>query len=182
MRVPVVGRAGRSTSILTLAVLLLAGCTGAPDPAPSASASASEEPSPLLPVYPAEPTADAITLETATVAEALARAIGEANIVNDDLNDQTTPATETTGASYAVVQTLTLDPVLDAADQARSLVLTLGEAGWRSADTTDAPSTYLAALVSGEDAATSWFLLVGADLSVPGQSVVTLQLASPDLP
>jgi hypothetical protein len=165
------------------AALALSGCTpgAAPDPMVSASPSVSAA-SPLLPVYPADFTTESAQAESERVAGQIVALIEPASILNDDVHSQAVVATETAGSYWGIIHTITLDPAVDSAAQAKAIANQLQDAGWILRDTTDTDASYLAAMLSDSEASESWFVVVGADLSVPGQSVVTVQLASPDLP
>jgi hypothetical protein len=117
--------------------------------------------------------------ETVRIADELIASIDPARIVNDDEYSQEVAAEA--GAYWGVLHTLTLQPSIDAAAVAEQIAGRMTDAGWIARDGTNQDGTYLIALSSSEDAATSWFCVVGADASVPGDSVVTLQLASPPI-
>jgi len=153
------------------------GASSSPDPGVPTSG-----PSPLLPVFPEDRSSDGIRLETVAVSERILAVIDEGTVLNDDVHDQTTEASDTSAAYYGVIQTVTLDPATDPVAVAQAVVDELEAAGWSVRDSSRTDADFLTALLSDQDPAEAWFLVVGADVSVPGQSVVTLQLASPDLP
>ncbi len=55
-------------------------------------------------------------------------------------------------------------------------------AGWKLEDHTTATGKYLAAMSSSTNPAEAWFLLLGGDSTVTKSPVVTVQLASPNIP
>lgn len=183
-----------------LAGVALAGCTPTDSPSapssstsPTDSAAASPAPSgsgtssapgdsPLRAVFPEVWNVGTAAAESTRIGEAIVDIIDPALIVNDDDIAQEVPASGQDGAYYGVVHTLTLDPAADAGALAASVVAELGVAGWTPRDASDQGGTALVALVSGDTPGTSWLAVVGADSSVAGQSVLSIQLASPDLP
>ena len=180
-------------AILLASFLLLTGCTigdatpatpaaSAPAPNSTPGPPASAAPSSVTPVVPDPLTAASITNESTRLAEAIRALIDAVAIVNVDDHAQVVEKTASAGRYYGIIRTITLDPAADAAAVAADMVAKLTTAGWISRDSTTNGSTALSALASGEDAATSWFVIIGADASVPGESVLTIQLASPDLP
>ncbi|MFP7833837.1 hypothetical protein [Marisediminicola sp. LYQ134] len=189
-----VAAAVRATALAAVVALGLAACTSdeieIADPSPTQTTqpvpegtgdSDDGEPSPLLPVFPdgGEPwTIVAAQSETERVADRVAGLVAIAGLLNDDLVSQEVEAA-TGGTYWGVIHTLTLQPTVDSAGQAGDVVSALEGEGWLVEDVSDTDESYLAALSSGEDADRAWFLVVGADFSVPGQSVVTVQLASP---
>ena len=112
------------------------------------------------------------------VADRVAGLVAIAGLLNDDIVSQEVAATNWQ-TYWGVIHTLTLQPTVDSSGQAKEVVQTLDDAGWIVEEVSDTPESYLAALSSSDDPATAAFLIVGADFSVPGQSVVTVQLASP---
>ncbi|MGO4690541.1 hypothetical protein [Glaciibacter sp. 2TAF33] len=173
--------------------LLLTGCTAgganpatpatsAPAPTSTTAPTASVAPAAVTPVVPDPLTEESITNESTRLAEAIRALIDSAVIVNVDDHAQVVEKTASAGRYYGIIRTITLDPKTDAATVATEMVGKLMAAGWISRDSSSNGSTELSALASGEDPATSWFVIIGADASVPGESVLTIQLASPDLP
>lgn len=132
-------------------------------------------------MLPDEFTAAAVQSEAERLADALIATIDPGGVVHDDVYSQEVAETDGEGAYWGVLHTLTLDPAVDPAAAAESIALRLTEAGWVARDGTNEGGAYLIALSSSEAPATSWFVVVGADTTVPGQPVVTLQLASPPL-
>jgi hypothetical protein len=162
-----------------LVVLALAGCTDAATPAPTPTATATAAPidEAVVPVVPQ--TLDATTAEAETVrlADEVQALIGNSNIVHVDDHAQVVDATDDAAAYYGVIRTVTLEETTDPIFLASTMVAVLEASGWEEAQHTDEGGIVLTALGSS-----GWFLLVGGDASVEGQSVITIQLASPDLP
>ena len=129
-------------------------------------------------------TLDVVTAETASVegtrlGDAVQALIDPATIVNVDDKSQVSPAQGELPAYYVVFRTITLDPSVDCLTLAETLATVLGKSGWSLEQSTNEGGIYLAALAGGADS--SWFTLIGGDASVEGQSVVTFQIASPDI-
>ena len=191
MHVPWIRRLLLITS-LPVVLVVVVGCTSV-SPEPSASSSASPSPSAsaspsaavdpaLVPVYPSEWTVDTAGAETTRIGAAIVASIDPQIIVNDDVYALPVPATADAAASFGVLHTITLTPTTDAAEQVEFIVEKLTGSGWSGRDASETGGVTLVALVSGAEPARAWFALVGADASVPGQSVVTVRVASPDLP
>ncbi len=158
---------------------------GPPSASPAPSPGADE--SPLLPRNPESFSVETVTAEANRVGDLLvdfvdASESGVPNVVNDDAIAQVVPADDTGASYFGVLHTLTLDASVDATTQVESLRTALVDGGWTEQDVTDTPEQYLVALTSDSDASGAWFLVIGADRAEPGQSVVSIQLASPDLP
>ncbi|MDQ1548618.1 MAG: hypothetical protein QOD27_276 [Microbacteriaceae bacterium] len=164
--------------------LATTGCTAstAKAPSPTASASHPATASPLNPVVPATLTADTAKTETVRIADAIETIVGPSKIVHVDDHSQLVAATKTTGSYYGVLRTITLDPSVNPVSLAATVVAKLKAAGWVQRQASDTGGTSMITLSSDPTAAESWFVLIGGDSSVAGQSVVTVQLLSPDLP
>ena len=159
---------------LALVLLLaLTGCTAA-TPAPAVSTSAAPLIQAVVPVVP--DTLDATTAQTETVRLADAIQTLVTDIVYVDDHSQLNEATDATAAYYGVIRTITIDAATDPVVLAQSIAAVLKASGWTEDETTTEPGLSLDALHSS-----GWFVLLGGDSTVAGQSVVTLQLASPDL-
>lgn len=154
-------------------VLALAGCTATP--APVATTSAPPLIQAVVPVVP--DTLDATTAEAETVRLADAIQTLVTDIVYVDDHSQLNEATDDTAAYYGVIRTITVDAATDPVVLAQSIAGVLAASGWTTDESTTDTGLSLDALDSS-----GWFLLLGGDATVEGQSVVTLQLASPDLP
>ncbi len=175
-------RRAAAVSALLLATLALAGCTGA-TPKSTASPSPTSALNSLQPVVPK--TLNAATAKTATVnlADSIDTLIASTDVVYVDDHSQLVAATKSTPSYYGVLRTITVSTSLDPLQQAEAMEKILVEAGWKEDQTATDKGKYLAALSSNIAApARSWFLLLGGDSTVTKQPVVTVQLASPDLP
>jgi len=170
--------------------VLLTGCVGGESPEPVASAPPAptsspkneSEPSPLLPVYPDEYTTPNVQAETERIAVRITGLVAVAGLLGQDTYSQELENTESEGSYWGVLNTITLEPDVEAEIQAASVAADLADAGWLLVDRADSPSDYAVALTSSDDPERAWFLVLGADLSVPGESVVTVRLSSPPLP
>jgi hypothetical protein len=174
-------------------VLALSGCTavnaanGSSNATSSASSSASPTPSAtstkaavpaLTAVAPKTLTSASAKKETERLALAIEALLDPSVIVHIDKHAQIVKDTESTGSFYGSLLTLTLTPSVEPITQAKDIVSTMEASGWAVNQTQNSGGVYLSALTSEA----GWFVLVGGDSSNEGQSVVTLQLASPDLP
>lgn len=135
----------------------------------------------LVPQYPTPYTADTAKTETIRLATAI-DALFPSSIVHIDNNDRLVDATATSGAYYGVLQNLTITLGLDPVPVATAVATRLVASGWRQLDAKDTSGVHVITLSSGVSAATSWFLVLGGDSRVASQPVVSIQLASPDLP
>lgn len=162
----------------------LAGCVAdapaAPAPAAPSGSSASGVASQLLPVVGGTLTAEVAASESIRIADALVSFIDPAVLVNDDVHSLVEQSTVSAGQNFALIHTMTLDRSVDPAALAKLMVGDLREAGWIVRDTTNREGVYLVPMVSDSDPTKSWFLGVGADSTVAGQPVVSLQVVSPD--
>jgi hypothetical protein len=176
------------------ATLALAGCTAGdqdsdssatsrtPTPTSTPGPTASVTPSDVTPAVPGTLNEESITNETTRLAEAMRALIDSAAIVNVDDHAQVVEKTASAGRYYGIIRTVTLDPKTDPAAVASDMVAKLTASGWLSRNSTKGNGVVLTALASGTDPGTAWFVIIGADTSVPGESVLTIQLASPDIP
>lgn len=125
----------------------------------------------------------AVQTEAERLVAQLVSTIPGTQVRNNDSHSQEVVKTIAPGGHYwGVISTLSLTSTTDAAATARALSKSLLAAGWIQRDSTDTAANFLSALASSGDPKTAWFVVVGADLSVVTQPVVTVQLASPDLP
>jgi hypothetical protein len=161
-------------------VLALAGCAATSTPTPSGTATAKLD-TQLVAVMPA--TLDATTAQTETVrlADAIQSLIPTDLVLHTDDHSQLVAKTDGSGHYYAVLRAISLQTATDPISYAKALVAALIRAGWVERTTSDGTTNYLTALQSSRSA-TPWIVLVGGDSSVTDQSVISLQLASPDLP
>jgi hypothetical protein len=182
-------RSGRMRHSVAIALVVAAGiavaatgCTGTSAPVASATPSPIATDSPLYPVIPATLTADTAKTETVRIADAIQAVVGPSTIVHVDDHSELVAATKTTGSYYGVLRTITLEPSVNPLGLAATVVKKLKAAGWVQRQASDTGGTSMITLSSDPTAAESWFVLIGGDSSVAGQSVVTVQLLSPDLP
>lgn len=157
--------------------------TAAPQPAsPSPTPTPTTSPVPgVLPVPPADFTEAALAAESKRTADAIQSLVDPAVIVNVDDRSRIVAKKAGTGQYYGILRTITLVPSTDATSLARSMAATLLASGWLSRDSSEQDQTYLTGLASVKDNASSWFLVLGGDDSVEGQSVLSIQMASPDV-
>ncbi len=167
-------------------VLTLCGCTAAttsPTDAATSVSSPSATPTKaavpaLTAVAPATLDATSAKKETERIASAIEALLSPSDIVHIDKHAQLVNDAESSRSFYGSLLTLTLTPSIDPVAQATDIATTMAASGWAINQTQDDAGVYLTALTSKA----GWFVLVGGDSSTEGQSVVTLQLASPDLP
>ena len=103
-------------------------------------------------------------------------------IVTVDSHDELIPATSDAAAYYGVIRVINLGPKVDPITLATTIASLLRSTGWIERKTSTDASSYAMALSSDADVAKSWFLVLTGDASVSGQPIVSIQLASPDLP
>ena len=166
-------------------VLALAGCTTpaaeTPMPTPTLTAAPSTVLNPdLVPMALGVVTEQNAAAEGNRIADALAALIEPTAIINVSDGSQLAPAADDLPPYYVVYRTYSLDPSVDALTLAQTIVAIQLQSGWTSYEETNESGQYLAAL-SGGPAEAPWFALVGGDASVAGQSVITFQIASPDI-
>ena len=165
-------------------VVALAGCTATPEapvPTPTLTAAPSTILNPdLVPMALGVITEQNAAAEGNRIADALAALIDPAAILNVSDGSQLAPAADDLPPYYVVYRTYSLDPSVDALTLAQTIVAIQLQSGWTSYDETNENGQYLAALSGGPTEA-PWFALVGGDASVAGQSVITFQIASPDI-
>lgn len=170
-------------TLALIAILALAGCAPAnslPTPSLTPLATSDELLNPALQPL----TLDTVTAETASVegtriGDALQALIDPAMIVHVDDKSQVAPAQDEIPAYYVVFRTITLDPSVDCLTLAETLASVLGKSGWSLEQSSNEDGVYLAALAGGAEG--TWFTLLGGDASQEGQSVLTFQIASPDI-
>jgi hypothetical protein len=162
--------------------LALSGCTsGTPGAKPTSSTSSALDS--LLPAVPKALTAATAKKATVNLADSIGTLISSPDVVYVDNHSQLVPATKTDASYYGVLRTITVSASLDPLQQAEAMEKLLVAAGWTEDQTTTDKGKYLAAMSSDPAAPQrSWFLLLGGDSTVAKQPVVTVQLASPDLP
>jgi hypothetical protein len=79
---------------------------------------------------------------------------------------------------WAGLRTITLSPQVDPLVEAQLVVAVLADSGWTITREDSQDGLESTALATEE----GWLLVVQGDATVEGQSVLALQLASPDLP
>lgn len=166
-------------------VLALAGCTPAAEtPAPAPAPTTTVAPTPLNPeLVPralGSATAESAAAEGNRIGDALEALIEANQILNISDASQVAPAADDLAPYYVVYRTYSLDPSVDAIALAQSIAAIMLKSGWTSYEETTEGGQYLSAM-SGGPVETPWFALLGGDSSVEGQSVVTFQIASPDI-
>lgn len=164
--------------------------TGSPGASGSSTASPTAPPTPaathtptaLTPIVPDPITEASAATESVRLADAIQALIPANAIVHVD--DHTQLVDKGSGAKpyFGIIRTITTTPTTDAAATATSMAASLVSSGWISRESSTNAGTTLNALNSGTDPATSWFVIVGADTTDAKAPVITIQLASPDIP
>ena len=174
----------RNTAFAAAAlVLVLAGCTPAPvtpAPVPTTTVAPTIVNPDLVPLSLGVVTAENAAAEGTRLGDALEALIDPASIVNVSDASQLAPAEDDVAPYYVVYRTYTLDPAVDPLALAQTITAIMRASNWTVYEESNDNGLYLAPLSSGT-AEASWFALIGGDASVVGQSVVTFQIASPDL-
>jgi hypothetical protein len=164
--------------------LLLSGCSAAA-PTTTPTSTATEAPVPVdKNLIVQQPSAlDATTAETETkrLADAMVALLPADVVQHTEDVSQLVAKTTGSGHYYAVLRGVLLVSNSDPSAYAKAVSRALIAAGWIERTTSDASGNYLTALQS-DRGSTPWIVVVGGDSSVVGQPVVSLQLASPDLP
>jgi hypothetical protein len=173
----------RNFAALALVVLVLSGCASAvPEPQVSSSAPVPAGISALKTRFPAKFDADSAKAETVRVADALQALIDKATIVHVDNHEELAPADKDKAAYYGVIRVVSLNASVDPISLSTTVAALLRSTGWIERQTDSESNSYAMALSSDSDAAKSWFLVITGDATTAGQPVVSIQLASPDLP
>ena len=136
----------------------------------------------LQPVVPKTLTRASAKKATDDLAGQIDALVASTDTVYIDNHEKLVPATSSAAATYAVIRTINVSPSLDPLEQAEAMEKLLVAAGWKLEDSSTAKGKYLAAMSSSPAASRAWFLLLGGDSTVAKQPVVTVQLASPDIP
>ena len=172
------------TRLLAAAALLLAlaGCTPTegPAPTPTTAPTATVLNPELVPQALPAVTEQTAAVEGTRIADAVEALLGDVEILGVDDASQVAPSVDDLPPYYVVYRTYTLDPATDPLALAQTIVAVLQKSGWSQYDAVNEGGVYLGALSGGPDE-TPWFALIGGDASVAGQSVFTIQIASPDL-
>ncbi|MFT4122440.1 MAG: hypothetical protein QM635_01250 [Microbacteriaceae bacterium] len=180
-----------SIACAVLALSALAGCTGSGTASGSAQATAVSTAvasasatvaydDSVVPDVAGDLDEDSAGTEAVRLADAIEALVPAASIVYSDDHDQYVAASDEGAAYYGVIRTITLEGGTDATAQSAAIIATLEASGWTRTQTTEQDGLALTALVSSLDAA-AWFVLIGGDDS-GDEPVLSLQLASPDLP
>jgi hypothetical protein len=168
---------------LLVITLLLGGCTATSTPPTSSPTPTPTIADPALrPVLPPSLTADSAKAETERLADAIDDLIIPSTLVYVDNHSVLVAGSNSAKNSWGVLRTITLTPSTDPSQVAQSVIAVLEHSGWVLLHNTTDSGTTVVALASGIDTKKSWYLLVSADASKVGQSVVTVQLESPALP
>jgi hypothetical protein len=137
--------------------------------------------SPLRPIIPSTITAATVEPESVRLADAIGELIATSTVYVDD-HDQLVAATKSAGSYFGVLRTITLTASSSPVTTANLLVTKLEESDWQPLQVTATQGVQVSTLASGTDAGTSWFVIISADPTTEGQPVVSISLASPDLP
>lgn len=172
------------SAILAAAVLGLAlvGCTPpAPTPTPSTSASIPADPA-LKTTYQADFSAATAEAETKRIADEIVSLLPASSVVHVDTKSQVTAATAESASYYGLLRIISLNPAIDPVKITKTLVQKIAASGWViQGSKDDVSGLHLVDLTSNAKPNISWFLELSGDPRVEGQSVIQLQLASPDL-
>jgi len=178
-------RRGATTAVAAAGLALLfavSGCSPAERPRPTTTQSVPADPA-LKTVFPDDFTGDSAKAETLRVADAVVSLLPASIVVNVDNTDQLVPATASSGSYYGVLRIISLDPDNDPVAISKTMVQKLEASGWTERQSTDdATGVHLVTLSSNRKPNISWLLQLSGDPRVSGQSVIQLQLVSPDLP
>jgi len=170
-------------TLAVIVVLALAGCAptnSLPTPSLTPPAASEDLLNPALQPHPLDVvTTEAASAEGTRLGDALQELIDPAMILHVDDKSQVAPAQDDLPAYYVVYRTISLDPSVDCLTLAETLATVLSKSGWSTEQSTNENGVYLAALAGGAES--TWFTLIGGDASVDGQSVLTFQIASPDI-
>ena len=176
----------RTSSAIAAAFLVLmlaiTGCTASPAPTPSPTESVPADPA-LTSVFPDDFTGEAAKSETVRLADAIVALLPASIVVHVDNTDQLVPATASSGSYYGVLRIISLDASNDPVAISKAMVQKIEASGWTERQSSDdATGVHIVTLSSNRKPNISWLLQLSGDPRVSGQSVIQLQLASPDLP
>ena len=166
-----------------VSALVLSGCTATPLQSPSLTPPAQSDEmlnSDLQPHPLADASESTAKAEATRLADAMQALIESSMILNIDDQSQLAPADDDIAAYYIAFRNVSLDPSVDCQVLAETISGVLEQSGWTSYDSTNEGGIYIAALTGGTEES-SWFVVISGDASVEGQSLVTIQLASPDV-
>lgn len=179
------GRALASSAIATATLALLlavTGCTSSEPPRPTPTVSVPADPA-LVTVFPDNFTGETAKVETVGIADAIVALLPASIVVHVDNTDRLVPATANSHSYYGVLRIVSLDPSNNPVAISKTLVQKLEASGWTQRQSSDdVTGVHLVTLSSNVKPNISWLLQLSGDPRVSGQSVIQLQLASPDLP
>ena len=177
------GVAFSALAAASFAVLLtVSGCTDPAPPRPVATQAVPADPA-LTTVFPDNFTGDTAKTETVRVADAIVALLPATIVVNVDNVDKLVAATTTSGSYYGVLRIISLDPNNDPVAISKTMVQKLEASGWAIRQSSDSVTgVHLVTLSSNRKPNIAWLLQLSGDPRVTGQSVIQLQLVSPDLP
>ncbi|MBC7403488.1 MAG: hypothetical protein H7279_10020 [Microbacteriaceae bacterium] len=164
-------------------VLAVAGCSfsDAPKPKPTPTESVPADPA-LTSVFPDDFTGATAKSETVRLADAIVSLLPASIVVNVANIDQLKPATASSRSYYGVLRIISLDPANDPVAISKAMVQKIEASGWTQRESSDdATGVHLVTLSSNRKPNISWLLQLSGDPRVSGQSVIQLQLVSPDL-
>ena len=179
-------RYGVASSALALAslaaVLTVSGCTTPEPPRPVATQAVPADPA-LTTVFADNFTGDTAKTETVRIADAIVALLPASIVVNVDNTDKLVAATTASGSYYGVLRIISLDPNNDPVAISKTMVQKLEASGWTIRQSSDnVTGVHLVTLSSNRKPNIAWLLQLSGDPRVTGQSVIQLQLVSPDLP
>ena len=164
-------------------VLAVAGCSfsDAPKPKPTPTESVPADPA-LTSVFSDDFTGATAKTETVRLADAIVALLPASIVVHVDNTDQLVPATASSRSYYGVLRIISLDPANDPVAISKTMVQKIEASGWTQRESSDdATGVHLVTLSSNRKPNISWLLQLSGDPRVAGQSVIQLQLVSPDL-
>jgi hypothetical protein len=172
-----------AAAVVMLAALTLTSCTSAPpEPAVTSAAPIPSGIAALTTKFPATFDGDSAKAETVRVADAIQALIDKATILHVDNHEQLSPAKGNAAGYYGVIRVVTVSPEVDPISLSTTIASLLRSTGWIERQTSSETDTYAMALSSNSNPAQSWFVVITGDATTKGQPVVSIQLASPDLP
>jgi hypothetical protein len=172
--------AGRGVLAVGVSLVLgLSGCAGGHTPSPASGEPIAEYDA-VMPDVAGNLDKDSAGKEAVRLADAIQALVPASAVVHVDDHARYVKASEAGAAYYGVIRTITLEDAVDAAAQSEAVISSLEGSGWTRTQTTEAEGLALTALVSSVDPA-AWLLLIGGD-AAGDEQVLTMRLASPDLP
>ena len=167
---------------LLAALLTVSGCTAPEPPRPAATQAVPADPA-LKTVFPNDFTGETAKTETVRIADAIVALLPATIVVHVDNTDKLVAATTSSGSYYGVLRIISLDPNNDPVAISKTMVQKLEASGWTMRQSSDnVTGVHLVTLSSNRKPNISWLLQLSGDPRVSGQSVIQLQLVSPDLP